>query len=76
MKITEIKTFLSTFGRRNRALIKVETDEGIYGWGEAYSVGPDLATEPIVDYIANWFLGEDPRRIHKSSRFTVGELGR
>ena len=51
MKITAIKTFLGSFGNRSRGLIKVETDEGLYGWGEAYSVGPDRSVEPIADYI-------------------------
>jgi len=51
MKITAIKTFLPASGIRNRSLIKVETNEGIYGWGEAYSIGLDLSVKPIVDYI-------------------------
>ena len=46
MKITAIKTFVARFGNRPRALIKVETDEGIHGWGEAYSTGPDLSVKP------------------------------
>ncbi|HIG17376.1 MAG TPA: mandelate racemase/muconate lactonizing enzyme family protein, partial [Candidatus Handelsmanbacteria bacterium] len=46
MKITAIKTFVARFGNRPRALLKVETDEGLYGWGEAYSTGPDLSVEP------------------------------
>ena len=82
MKITDIKTFLAVFGNRPRGLIKVETDEGIYGWGEAYSVGPDLSVKPIVDYIATWFKGEDPRRIeylmmktHQQFRFPPGGAG-
>jgi galactonate dehydratase len=82
MKITDITTFLPVFGRRTRALIKVETDEGIHGWGEAYSIGPDLSVKPIVDYIATWFKGEDPRRIeylmmktHQQFRFPPGGVG-
>ena len=82
MKITAVKTYLPSFGRRNRGLIKVETDEGISGWGEAYSVGPDQATKPIVDYIATWLLGEDPRRIeylvtktYQQFRFPPGGAG-
>ncbi len=82
MKITAIKTFLSTFSNRTRVLIKVETDEGIVGWGEAYSVGPDLSVAPIVDYLATWFVGEDPRRIeylmmvtHQQLRFPPGGTG-
>ena len=63
MKITGIKTFMGLFSGRNRALIKVETDEGIHGWGEAYSIGPDLSIEPIADYIFEMMKGEDPRRI-------------
>ena len=63
MKITAIKTFMGLFSGRNRGLIKVETDEGIYGWGEAYSIGPDLSIEPIADYIFEMIKGEDPRRI-------------
>ena len=46
MKITNIKTYMARFGGRSRGLIKVETDEGLYGWGESYSVGPNLAAEP------------------------------
>ena len=82
MKITAIKTFLPTFGNRTRGLIKVETDEGIYGWGEAYSIGPDLSVKPIVDYVATWFVGEAPRRIeylmmktHQQFRFPPGGTG-
>lgn len=63
MKITAMKTFLGSFGNRSRALIKVETDEGIHGWGEAYSVGPDRSVEPMIDYIFEMIRGEDPRRI-------------
>jgi galactonate dehydratase len=82
MKITEIKTFLAAFGSRNRALIKVETDEGIHGWGEAYTIGPDQSVAPIVDYLKILIDGEDPRRIeyimmklHQEFRFPAGGVG-
>jgi galactonate dehydratase len=82
MKITAIRTFLPAYGNRNRGLIKVETDAGIHGWGEAYSIGPDLSVAPIVDYVAPWFVGEDPRRIeylmmktHQQFRFPPGGTG-
>ena len=54
---------MARFGNRPRGLIKVETDEGLYGWGEAYSTGPDLSVEPIADYIFEMIQGDDPRRI-------------
>ena len=63
MKIVAIKTFMASMGRRSRALVKVETDEGVYGWGECYSPGPDLAIGPTMDYIFELVKGEDPRRI-------------
>ena len=82
MKITDIKTYMARFGGRSRGLIKVETDEGIHGWGESYSVGPNLAAEPIADYIFEMIKGEDPRRIeyimmkiHQQLRFPAGGVG-
>jgi galactonate dehydratase len=82
VKITGIKTFVAQFGSRPRALLKVETDEGIYGWGEAYSTGPDLSVEPIADYIFEMIKGDDPRRIeyimmklHQQFRFPPGGAG-
>ena len=80
MKITAMKTYLTHEGGRPRALVKVETDEGIYGWGEAYCHGPERAIEPIVDYIFEMIKGEDPRRIEflmlkqfQQFRFPQGE---
>ncbi len=82
MKITAIKTFMTSHRQRPRALIKVETDEGLYGWGEAYNHGPDLAIEPVADYIFEMIKGEDPRRIEfimlklfQQFRFPPGALG-
>jgi len=67
---------------RSRALIKIETNEGLHGWGEAYSIGPDLAAEPIANYIFELIKGEDPRRIeylmlklHQQFRFPIGGVG-
>ncbi len=82
MKITAIKTFMTKVGNRPRSLCKVETDEGICGWGECYNVGPDLAIEPTLDYIFELVKGIDPRRIEfimmklfQQLRFPPGALG-
>ena len=82
MKITAIRTFIARFGNRPRALLKVETDEGLHGWGEAYSTGPDLSVEPVADYLFEMIEGEDPRRIeyimmklHQQFRFPPGGVG-
>jgi galactonate dehydratase len=35
----------------------------LHGIGEAYSVGPDLATVAAIDDFASWLVGQDPMRI-------------
>ena len=76
MKITGLKTFMQRVGDRPRLLVRVDTDEGISGWGEAYNHGPDHALTPVLEYLYPQIAGIDPRRIefiyHKllqSSRF-------
>lgn len=63
MKITEIQTFLVRPDHRNLVFVKVCTDEGLYGVGEAYSVGPDDATARCIAHLAEWLKGQDPTRI-------------
>ncbi len=82
MKIIALKTVMTRTGNRPRALVKVETDEGISGWGEAYSHGPDLAIAPVVDYIFELIKGDDPTRIEyimlklfQQFRFPPGGIG-
>ncbi len=82
MKITAIRSYMTRFGNRPRVLVKVETDAGIHGWGEAYNHGPDKSIPPIVDYIFEMIKGEDPRRIefimlklYQQFRFPPGAMG-
>jgi galactonate dehydratase len=63
-------------------LVRIDTDEGISGWGEAYNHGPDLALVPLLDYFGGQLRGEDPRRVEhlsqlliRSARFPQGALG-
>ena len=35
MKITAIKPYAVWVGIRNQLVVKIETDEGIFGWGES-----------------------------------------
>ena len=50
MKISDIKTYPVWVGTRNQMLVKVETDEGIYGWGEAGVSSRELAVEAAVKH--------------------------
>lgn len=79
IKITDIKTFLVGVGSRNLLFIKVETDQGIHGIGEAYSCGPDEATIATVNDFKRWLVGQDPRNVehlwammHNFTRFPGG----
>jgi galactonate dehydratase len=63
IKITDIKTFLVGTGGRNLCFVKVETDQGIHGIGEAYSCGPDEATVAVIADYKRWLVGQDPRNI-------------
>jgi galactonate dehydratase len=63
VKITAIDLLMAHIGRRNYCFVKVQTDEGIHGVGEAYSVGPDLATREAIKDFESWLVGQDPLRI-------------
>ena len=81
MKITQIETFLVHPDDRNFLFVKVHTDEGIYGIGEAYSAGPDDATVAVIRDFETWLVGRDPRDIeflwqvmYNGTRFPGGVL--
>ena len=74
MKITDIKTFHAHDGQRNNIFLEVETDEGITGVGEAYSIGPDRSVISMIDEMKPWFIGEDPSRIEWLVRRTKNTL--
>ena len=63
MKITDIKVYPVWVGTRNQCLVKVETDEGIYGWGEAGLSGRELAVAGAVKHYREFLIGRDPMRI-------------
>lgn len=63
MKITDIKTFTVWEGIRNLLVIKVETDEGIHGWGESGLVSREKAVQGAITHFREWLVGKDARRI-------------
>ena len=62
LKITDIQAFIVNAGR-NYVYVKVSTDAGIHGWGEAYSAGPDQATLATILDFKSWLVGKDPRNV-------------
>jgi galactonate dehydratase len=81
MKITDIKIFPTWIGHRNQLIIKVETDEGLYGWGEAGVSGRELAVAGAVRHYREWLIGRDPMRrgalwqeMYRSQYFEGGRI--
>ncbi|MDR2932297.1 MAG: galactonate dehydratase, partial [Oscillospiraceae bacterium] len=66
MKITDIKTFLVGAERQNWLFVKVITDKGLYGWGEASVEGQTKAVEQCINMLAQRsVIGEDPENVEK-----------
>jgi galactonate dehydratase len=63
MRITEIKPYPIWVGNRNQLVVKVETDEGIYGLGEAGLSGRELAVIGALRHFREFLLGKDPLQI-------------
>jgi galactonate dehydratase len=63
LKITDIKTYIVWEGIRNLFVLKVEADDGSYGWGESGFSSRELAVEGIVKHFREFLIGKDPRRI-------------
>jgi len=82
MKITGITCHIVDGGGRNIVLVRTDTDAGITGWGESFSVGPDFAVAATIDHLKDWILGDDPRDIerlwatmYQGLRFPPGSVG-
>ncbi|GAA3948628.1 galactonate dehydratase [Actinomadura viridis] len=60
MKITRVETFLVP---PRWLFCRVETDEGIAGWGEPVVEGRAATTRTAVEELSDLLIGEDPRRV-------------
>ncbi len=65
MKITNLKTFLVHCYRTNWLFVKIDTDEGISGTGEATLEMKEKAAEAAVLELKDYLLGKDPREIER-----------
>jgi galactonate dehydratase len=62
MRITAIKAYPAWVGIRNQLLVKVETDEGVYGWGESGLSGRERAVIGALEHYTQFVVGRDPMR--------------
>ncbi|MEA5014199.1 MAG: galactonate dehydratase [Candidatus Limiplasma sp.] len=65
MKITDVKAYTMDAFRTNWTFIKVETDEGLYGWGEASLGTREKALEGCVEDLKRHVVGRNPIDIEK-----------
>ena len=82
MKITEVRTTITWAGLRNWVLVKVLTDSGIHGWGEATLEGREQTVEQSVKQFAEILIGQDPlpvehhwQRIYRHHFWRGGPVG-
>src|SRR5688572_12623343 len=81
MRITDIKAFPLWVGVRNQLVVKVETDEGVYGLGESGLSGRELAVMGALRHYREWLIGRDPmqrgrlwQELYRSQYFEGGRV--
>ena len=62
MKITKITTYIVP---PRWLFLKIETDEGIVGWGEPVIEGRAHTVAAAVDELSDYLIGQDPLQIEK-----------
>ncbi len=63
MKIKSVKPVPVAVGERIQLLVKVETDNGLHGWGESGLTSRDRAVAGAVEHYAGWLVGRDAMNI-------------
>ena len=65
MKITDITHHLLHPGKgKNLCFVKIDTDEGIHGWGECYTQADrDVQVTAHIDKLKRYLIGRDPMNI-------------
>ncbi len=60
MKITRLTTLVVP---PRWLFLKIETDEGITGWGEPVVEGRAHSVAAVVEELADYLVGRDPRNV-------------
>jgi galactonate dehydratase len=81
MRITEITSYPVEVGAATQLLVKIETDEGIYGWGECGLANRNLAVQGALAHYREFLLGRDPmqrgalwQEMYRSQYFEGGRV--
>lgn len=65
MKVARIQTFRFWAKWKNWLFVKVETDDGLYGWGEASLAGAIDAVERAIHELGEVLIGQDPGGVER-----------
>lgn len=60
MKITDVQTFITWGEPRNWVFVKIVTDAGLHGWGEATLEGREETVRTCVAELGAWLIDQDP----------------
>src|ERR1700754_555961 len=63
MKITNIIPYAVWVGTRNQFIVKVETNEGVFGWGESGLSGREKAVAGAIEHYREFLIGQNPMQI-------------
>jgi galactonate dehydratase len=63
MKIRAITPYAVWVGIRNQLLVKIDTDDGVFGWGESGLSGREKAVMGAIDHYSQFLIGRDPFQI-------------
>ena len=81
MKLTAIRSYAAWVGIRNQLLVKVETDEGVFGWGESGLSGREKAVVGAIEHYSQFLVGRDPflvgaiwQELYRSQYFEGGRV--
>src|SRR5205809_6612010 len=66
VKIERVETFICDAGWRPWVFVKVETDDGLVGWGECSDGRMPRSVAAAVDDFAPALLGQDARHVEKA----------
>lgn len=65
MRITQIETYKYWIEWCNWLFVKVSTDEGLYGWGEASLHGAVQSVETAIHELGAYLIGRDPAGVER-----------
>jgi galactonate dehydratase len=63
LKITAVKPYPVWVGTRNQLIVKVETDQGVYGWGESGLSSREKAVVGAIEHYREFLIGQDAMQI-------------